>query len=480
MYSNNVVMLVNLFCIAIDFFRSRHMNYNDLAHVGEDIAASVNNSIRTGDFSHLSSDITGITTRFTNQITDEFKGNPNQHAYGDPVHRYGNTSYSYENQRQYERNVSGVNGQGNGQQQYGNPQQPGWTAGTPNPGRQQYGGMTQQYHGRPVYAADYRNHYPSTFNMSKARRGASIAEIIFGIFGSAVFGIAFISTLVSAVVLAGSAAFIAAAGALGTLTVLSITGIVHGSGRNTLASSAGEMVRMIGPRTYVPIDEIARRSGKSHEQVIKELKKLINKGIIPQGNIDDNQTTLMLTDEMYNQYRNTMEEKTRSENEQKEREEQDKKNYSGLSTEVRNIIDEGNKYIQQIHEYNDRIPDEVMSEKLSKLESIMKRIFEQVEKKPESAGELQKFMEYYLPTTTKLISAYIDVSEQPVDGQNISDTKHQIEDTLDVINQAFEKLLDSMFEDMNWDIHSDISVMKTMLAQDGLTDNNDFDEKKQQ
>ena len=104
----------------------------------------------------------------------------------------------------------------------------------------------------------------------------------------------------------------------------------------------------------------------------------------------------------------------------------------------------------------------------------MKRIFEQVEKKPESASELQKFMDYYLPTTNKLLKAYTDVSEQPVEGQNIADTKHQIEDTLDVINQAFEKLLDGMFEDMNWDVHSDISVMKTMMAQDGLTDNKDF------
>ena len=110
----------------------------------------------------------------------------------------------------------------------------------------------------------------------------------------------------------------------------------------------------------------------------------------------------------------------------------------------------------------------------------MKRIFVQVEKKPSSADELHKFMGYYLPTTTKLIKAYIDVNEQPIEGQNINETKHQIEDTLDVINQAFEKLLDSMFEDMNWDIRSDINVMKTMMAQDGLTDNKDFGAQKWQ
>ena len=40
---------------------------------------------------------------------------------------------------------------------------------------------------------------------------------------------------------------------------------------------------------------------------------------------------------------------------------------------------------------------------------------------------------------------------------------------MDTINMAFESLLDSLFQDMAWDISSDISVMKTMMAQDGLT-----------
>jgi hypothetical protein len=39
---------------------------------------------------------------------------------------------------------------------------------------------------------------------------------------------------------------------------------------------------------------------------------------------------------------------------------------------------------------------------------------------------------------------------------------------------AFEKLLDSMFEDTAWDISSDISVMKTMMQQEGLTESKDF------
>ena len=68
----------------------------------------------------------------------------------------------------------------------------------------------------------------------------------------------------------------------------------------------------------------------------------------------------------------------------------------------------------------------------------------------------------------KLVEAYHELDVQPIKGENISKTKKEIEDSLDTINQAFENLLDSLFEEQAWDISSDISVLKTMFAQEGL------------
>ena len=78
-------------------------------------------------------------------------------------------------------------------------------------------------------------------------------------------------------------------------------------------------------------------------------------------------------------------------------------------------------------------------------------------------------MDYYLPTTVKLLEAYQELDGQPVQGENITTSKKEIEDTLDTLNEAFERLFDSMFQETAWDVSTDISVLKTLLAQEGLS-----------
>ena len=94
----------------------------------------------------------------------------------------------------------------------------------------------------------------------------------------------------------------------------------------------------------------------------------------------------------------------------------------------------------------------------------------EAEADPEAVDDIRKLMEYYLPTTVKLLEAYEQLDAQPEAGENIRQAKEEIEKTLDTLNTAFEKLLDSLFEDVAWDISSDISVLETMLAQEGLTE----------
>jgi len=104
------------------------------------------------------------------------------------------------------------------------------------------------------------------------------------------------------------------------------------------------------------------------------------------------------------------------------------------------------------------------------MEEIVKRIFQRVQEHPEIIPDLKRMMNYYLPMTVKLLDAYEDMDSQPVQGETIRASKKEIEDTLDTLNTAFAKLLDSVFQDTAWDVSSDISVLHTILAQEGLKD----------
>ena len=140
-----------------------------------------------------------------------------------------------------------------------------------------------------------------------------------------------------------------------------------------------------------------------------------------------------------------------------------------IPEEIQEVLDKGNDFIEKIHASNDAIPGEEISEKISKMELIVRQIFKRAEEHPEIVPDLKRMMDYYLPMTIKLLDAYEEMDGQPVQGENIRNSKKEIEDTIDTLNEAFAKLLDSVFKDTAWDVSSDISVLHTMLAQEGLT-----------
>lgn len=202
---------------------------------------------------------------------------------------------------------------------------------------------------------------------------------------------------------------------------------------------------------------------------------MLSRNMFLEGHLDKQGTCLMVTDESYRQYCDTQ--KAWEEQQQQRMQAAKEQAASGLTEEQQKIIDEGNAYIKRIRQCNDDLPGEIISAKLYRLELVITKIFDRVKKQPQLAPELHRFMKYYLPTTWKLIDAYRDMETQKIDGPNIAATKQEIEQTLDTINTAFENLLDSFYQDTAWDISSDISVMQTMMAQDGLT-KKDFDKKK--
>ena len=138
--------------------------------------------------------------------------------------------------------------------------------------------------------------------------------------------------------------------------------------------------------------------------------------------------------------------------------------------EVDKIIDDGNNYLKKLRAANDAIPDESMTEDISRMERASADIFRFIEAHPEQAPQIRKFMNYYLPTTLKLLNSYQRLSAQSAKGENITSTMFNIAGMMHTVANAFEKQLDALFTDEAMDVSADISVFETILKQEGFVD----------
>lgn len=230
---------------------------------------------------------------------------------------------------------------------------------------------------------------------------------------------------------------------------------------------ARKYVEILNGRGFCELKELAEKTNKPEAEIRKDVRKMIQKGVFREGYLDKQETCLMINKIAYNYYlqaEESLRQREKEEAAQKEKEAQ-------MSPEILEMIRTGDGYIRTIREANDDIPGEVISRKLDRLEQVVKRIFESVKKHPEQKKEMDKFMDYYMPTTLKLVNAYREFDALEVKGENITKAMGEIENTLDTISLAFEKLLDDLFQDAAFDVSTDISVLQMMLEREGYKEN---------
>ena len=130
---------------------------------------------------------------------------------------------------------------------------------------------------------------------------------------------------------------------------------------------------------------------------------------------------------------------------------------------------EKDRAVSELRRLNDAIPDPKISAQIDHLEEVTGKIIDHVIEKPEKQPQISRFLDYFLPTTIKLLNSYDRMDSAGVSGSNIDATKRKVETMLDTLCAAFDKQLDSLFADEALDISTDITVMENLLAQEGLS-----------
>lgn len=168
---------------------------------------------------------------------------------------------------------------------------------------------------------------------------------------------------------------------------------------------------------------------------------------------------------------------------EKELQKQAKNNPAGKAAPVKKsygpeldpIIQEGNRALSEMGRLYMSIKDPEVRQKINEIMRITDKITQDAIADPADIPQIRKFMNYYLPTTIKLLNAYDRMSSAGVEGENIDKSMKNINDMLDAAIEAYKKRLDALFENQALDIETDIEVMNTMLAREGLSGTKDFD-----
>jgi 5-bromo-4-chloroindolyl phosphate hydrolysis protein len=237
-------------------------------------------------------------------------------------------------------------------------------------------------------------------------------------------------------------------------------------------------VELCNGKPYINIEDLAKQYGKSIRFVRNDIVKMLGSGFFPEGHLDRSKSCLMLTDSTYREYLQ-LEKEREVQEEQREAKVvtatyEDSKDSSQIAEDIREMLEQGNMYINRIHLANDRLPGEVVSDKLAKLEKLLLRIFDRIRERNLEAAKMRKFMDYYLPTTLKLVDAYEEFDRVDVSNKELLAAKSEIENTLDTIIEAFNEVLTNLYRDAVFDATTDAQVLQSMLAREGLTGANDM------
>ena len=217
----------------------------------------------------------------------------------------------------------------------------------------------------------------------------------------------------------------------------------YGLRKSRRAKRFRQYLALIGRRESIPVLTLAEATGFPPHRIREDLQDMLDDGVFPMGYLDLGRDLLVLSDD-------GIQDRLQEE------------------PEPPREMERAETVLAEIRSLNDAIEDPEMSRKIDRIGEITGNIFAYLREKPDKEGKLRSFLNYYLPTTLKILASYAQLEAQGVEGENISAAKARIEGMMDKVVEGFEQQLDRLFQDDALDITSDVEVLERMLEKDGL------------
>ena len=229
--------------------------------------------------------------------------------------------------------------------------------------------------------------------------------------------------------------------------VVGLVLLCAGLGKNRRRERWLSYLAYIGANQQVALAPMAASFGVGVRRLCDDLRKMLAEKVLPRGYLDLATGKLILSEVGY--------QAPKKAETQPESEPQQPQDDNAILAEIRAV--------------NDAIPDPVMSAKIDRIGEITSKILDYQRRNPGKDSQLRSFLNYYLPTTLKILRSYAQLDAQGVEGENITAAKQRIEGMMDKVVEGFETQLDKLFADSAMDISSDVAVLEQMLEKDGLS-----------
>lgn len=138
--------------------------------------------------------------------------------------------------------------------------------------------------------------------------------------------------------------------------------------------------------------------------------------------------------------------------------------------EIATLRKDRDRAVGEMRRLNTSIADPVLSAQIDHIEATTSKIFAYVMAHPAQKSQIRRFLNYYLPTTLKLLNAYDRLDEAGISGVNIDGAKGKISEVMAAIVESFDRQLDALYQGEVMDINAEIKVLQSLLTGDGLAE----------
>lgn len=221
-------------------------------------------------------------------------------------------------------------------------------------------------------------------------------------------------------------------------------------------------IYMSGSETLQDFSDILMDSKRN---IRKDIAKMAQLGIMPNAHFNSDDVLVFTADNLGKNVIDVEVEESRNE--------------SNIVKQQENVsTNQWKSYIKTIKEAESEFKSQDISFSLYRLSKVVEKVIDYLEKHPEKEKDVKKLMEFHLPSTVKLILSYRELDKSGINTFNIEKTKEEIVSACDKIHEAFNGVLEDLYNDKAIDVSTDIQVLKMMLSREGFLDRDVFKQNK--